>query len=81
MFSFKRVLVVVGLMLSTGSFLSGLAPSLPLFLVGRVLTGLAGGTMIPAASIMVLEMSPVKRRGLFIGLLNSSYTVSRPFSK
>jgi predicted MFS family arabinose efflux permease len=58
-----------------GTTITGLSNSFNMFMVGRVITGAGGGGILIVASIIVIQMTSPKRRGLYIGLLNSSVTV------
>lgn len=46
-----------------------------MFMVGRACTGAGGGGILIVASIIVIQMTSPKRRGLYIGLVNSGMTV------
>ncbi|KAI9688009.1 MAG: hypothetical protein M1820_010335 [Bogoriella megaspora] len=60
---------------SVGAIVTASAESLAVFLTGRVITGLGSAGVYSVAMILVLQLSSAKRRGLFIGLLNSGFTV------
>jgi predicted MFS family arabinose efflux permease len=57
-----------------GTIITASAKSFAVFLLGRVIAGIAASGIFPTATIIVLDLVRAKRRGLFIGLLNSSYT-------
>ncbi len=63
-FGRKRLLLgsVVGFTLS--SFLCGLAPSLPLLILFRVMQGATGGGLQPLSQAILLESFPPRKRGL-----------------
>jgi len=52
-----------------------MAPKLWVFLVGRVFTGIGSAAVTPVALILVTELTSKRRRGLFIGLVNTGYTI------
>ncbi|KAL5439698.1 hypothetical protein PMIN07_004904 [Paraphaeosphaeria minitans] len=58
-----------------GSLITSLANSFSWFLVGRSLTGAGGAGILIVATILVIQVVSPKRRGLFIGLANTSMTV------
>jgi MFS transporter, DHA2 family, multidrug resistance protein len=64
MFGRKRLLLgsVIGFTLS--SFLCGLAPSLPLLILFRVIQGATGGGLQPLSQAIMLEAFPPKQRGM-----------------
>jgi predicted MFS family arabinose efflux permease len=63
------------LMICIGTAVTGFSDSFEMFLVGRALTGAGGGGILIVASIIVIQMTSPKRRGLYIGLVNSGMTV------
>ena len=50
-------------MFTAASVLCGLAASLGLLIVARVIQGLGGGAMVPIAQAILLESFPVSKRG------------------
>ena len=65
----KRKVYVTALAAFTfGSVLAGLAPSMELLIVARVLQGLSGGAMQPTGMAMVYELFPAERRGTALGI-------------
>jgi predicted MFS family arabinose efflux permease len=63
------------ILISIGTLITGLSPTFTMFLVGRAFTGAGGGGILIVASIIVIQMTSPKRRGLYIGLVNSGMTV------
>ncbi|KAH7391103.1 major facilitator superfamily domain-containing protein [Phaeosphaeria sp. MPI-PUGE-AT-0046c] len=63
------------LLICIGTAITGLSTSFEMFLVGRAFTGAGGGGILIVASIIVIQMTSPKRRGLYIGLVNSGMTV------
>jgi MFS family permease len=63
------------LLICFGSLITSLANSLNWFLVGRSLTGAGGAGILIVATILVIQVVSPKRRGLLIGLANTSMTV------
>ncbi|KAJ5769527.1 hypothetical protein N7520_004086 [Penicillium odoratum] len=74
-FTPRYCLVVSSMILSLGLFITAAAPSLAIFLLGRAVTGLGSGGLMSISVILVLAFSSAKRRGLFIGLISTNYTV------
>lgn len=52
---------------------------MPVFLLGRIIQGIGGGSIMTVSLILVLELSTKKRRGLHIGLVNSVFTMGVSF--
>lgn len=50
-------------------------PRLGYFLTGRALTGVGGAAVFPVSLILIIELTSVKRRGLYIGCVNTCYTI------
>jgi predicted MFS family arabinose efflux permease len=63
------------MLICIGTLVTGLANTFRMFLVGRAFTGAGGGGILIVASILVIQMTSPKRRGLYIGLVNSGMTV------
>lgn len=63
------------LLMCVGSLITSLATSFSWFLVGRSFTGAGGAGILIVATILVVQVVSPKRRGLFIGLANTSMTV------
>src|SRR5580704_9237893 len=61
--------------LSIGLLITGLAPSLPVFLVGRAISGTGSAGIFTVSIILVVQLTDPSRRGLFNGLLNTAYTI------
>lgn len=74
-FSPRNCIFVATVIFSLGSFITSCADELPLFLVGRAVTGVGAAGILTLAIILVIELTSKKRRGLFIGLVNTGYTV------
>ena len=60
---------------SIGSCIAAVAPSLAIFLLGRVISGVGAAFVFGVATVYVLQISGPQRRGLFVGLVNTGYTV------
>jgi predicted MFS family arabinose efflux permease len=63
------------MLFSLGGIVTSQAPSLEVFLLGRAITGAGGAGIMTISFILVLELSGKKRRGLFIGLVNTGFTL------
>ena len=74
-FTPRSFTVVSCLVLSTGLFITAVAKNLPVFLLGRVLSGCGSGGMMNVSFILVLELAKRKQRGLLFGFINGVYTV------
>jgi len=73
MFSPRTCIFVSSLLFSIGLLVTSVAPSFESFLVGRVITGIGAAGVMTVSIILVLELTSGKRRGLFVGLVNSGY--------
>jgi predicted MFS family arabinose efflux permease len=63
------------IILSIGSLITGLAPSLVIFLAGRAISGVGAAGILTIAIILIVQLSSPQRRGLFNGLLNTGFTI------
>ncbi|KAF1851337.1 MFS general substrate transporter [Cucurbitaria berberidis CBS 394.84] len=63
------------LFITIGTAITATAMSFEHFIVGRVVTGAGGGGIFIVASIMAIQMTSPKRRGLYMGLANTGMTV------
>jgi len=68
----KRVLVVVVLLFSVFSFMTGLARSFAMLAVIRFVMGMFEGPIFPIAQAFSLAQSSPKRRGLNMGLISTT---------
>ena len=73
-FSARKCIFVSSIIFSTGGLVTSQAPSLALFLTGRAISGVGAAGILTISIILVLELTGRKRRGLFIGLVNTGYT-------
>lgn len=60
---------------AVGSVITSRANSFGVFILGRILTGLGGGCIMTLSLILVLQLTSRKKRGLFVGLVNSGFTI------
>jgi predicted MFS family arabinose efflux permease len=74
-FSPRNCIFAASLLFSLGGIITSQAPDLKVFLLGRAVSGVAGAGIMTISFILVLELSGKKRRGLFIGLVNTGFTV------
>jgi len=58
-----------------GCIITSISPSLAVFLLGRAVTGTGAAGIMIVATIIAVQLAGAKRRGLYIGLINSSLTV------
>ncbi|KAF2671771.1 putative major facilitator superfamily transporter [Microthyrium microscopicum] len=65
--------------LSLGGLITGFAPSLAVFLLGRVVSGVGAAGVLSVAIILVIQLSPPKKRGLYTGILNTGFTIGVAF--
>jgi len=78
-FSPRSCVLVSALFFSVGGVVASQALTLRVFLLGRAIQGMGGGSIATISLILVLEFSGKKRRGLYIGLINSVFTMGVSF--
>lgn len=69
----------IALLLAVGSFICAVANSFSMFIVGRVIAGMGAAGVLTLSIITVLELTSKKKRGLFIGLVNTGMTIGVSF--
>jgi len=74
-FSPRSCLFFAAVLFSIGGIITSQAPSIQVFLLGRVVGGIGAAGIMTISFILVLELSGKKRRGLFIGLVNTGFTI------
>jgi len=74
-FSPRNCIFVAAILFALGGVVTSLAPDLKIFLIGRAISGTGGAGIMTISFILVLELSGKKRRGLFIGMVNSGFTM------
>ncbi|KAH8728482.1 major facilitator superfamily domain-containing protein [Phaeosphaeriaceae sp. PMI808] len=74
-FSARLCMFCSTILICIGTTITALSTTFRVFLVGRAFTGAGGGGILIVASIIVIQMTSLKRRGLFIALVNSGMTV------
>jgi EmrB/QacA subfamily drug resistance transporter len=60
----KRFLMICTALFTLGSFLCGIAPSMPFLVLARMLQGAGGGTLQPLSQAILLESFPRKQHGM-----------------
>lgn len=74
-FSTEACILFASIVFSIGSVISASAPNLTWFLVGRIVSGSGAAFVFGVATVFVVDMVSSKRRGMFVGLINTGYTV------
>ena len=72
----RKGLVVCYVLFATGTLLCGLAPSLSVFLLGRIVEGLGGGAIVSITAFVESDLVPIRKRALIEGLGNIAYGIT-----
>lgn len=72
----RKGLVVCYALFATGTLLCGLAPSLWVFLLGRIIEGLGGGAIVSITAFVESDLVPLRKRALIEGLGNIAYGIT-----
>jgi predicted MFS family arabinose efflux permease len=73
----RTALMSTGLaLISVGTFLAASSHDLPWFMVGRVLAGLGGAALVPAATVAAAAIAPPEKRGRAIAIVAAGFTVA-----
>jgi MFS family permease len=78
-FSPRSCVLIASLFFAVGGILTSQASTLQVFLLGRAIQGIGGAGIMTISFILVLELAGKKRRGLFIGLVNTGFTTGVSF--
>lgn len=78
-FSPRYCVLVASIFFAIGGVIASQAASLRIFLLGRAFQGIGGAGILTISFILVLELAEKKRRGLFIGIVNTFFTVGVSF--
>lgn len=79
-FGHKKVMALCITIFSISMIFAALAPTPQLFGIIRFIGGLALGGVIPTASALTIEYSPVKRRSLMYAIMYTGYAMGGVFS-
>lgn len=74
-FSPRNCILTAAVLFAMGGVVTSQAPDLKTFLIGRAISGIGGAVIVTISFILVLELTSKKKRGIFIGLVNSGFTV------
>ncbi|ESZ96002.1 hypothetical protein SBOR_3622 [Sclerotinia borealis F-4128] len=74
-FSPRNCILMAALLFAAGGVVTSQASDLKTFLIGRAISGVGGAGIMTISFILVLELTTKKRRGIFIGLANSGFTL------
>jgi DHA2 family multidrug resistance protein len=72
----KRLLMISILVFTGASLLCGIAPSMPMLIVARILQGVGGGGMQPLAQAILLESFPPHRHGIAMAVYGMGIVVA-----
>ena len=72
----KRFYMICVLLFTVCSMLCGLAPTLPLLIVARILQGIGGGGLAPSEQAILADTFPVEKRGQAFALYGMAVVVA-----
>ncbi|HEX6773793.1 MAG TPA: DHA2 family efflux MFS transporter permease subunit, partial [Acidobacteriaceae bacterium] len=75
-FGRKRFYMTCVAMFTVCSFLCGLAPTLPLLILARILQGIGGGGLAPSEQAILADTFPVEKRGQAFALYGMAVVVA-----
>ena len=70
-FSPGSMILAASIVFAAGALATSQARTFPVFLSGRVLLGVGAGGILTLSLILILQLTSLKRRGLFVGLANA----------
>lgn len=74
-FAPRNCIFIASVAMAIGGLVTSAAIDFESFVAGRVITGIGAAGVLTISTIIILELTGSKRRGLAIGLLNSGYTI------
>jgi len=75
-FGRKRFLITCTALFTLGSFLCGIAPSMPALILARILQGAAGGALLPLSQAILLESFPREKQGMAMAMFGLGVVVA-----
>ena len=75
-FGRKRFLIACTALFTVGSFLCGLAPSMPFLILARILQGAGGGALLPLSQAILLESFPREKQGMAMAMFGLGVVVA-----
>ncbi|KAK0106881.1 hypothetical protein ONS95_003602 [Cadophora gregata] len=72
-FSIKYVMLCALLLFETGSLVSALSPNSPVFILGRVVSGIGGAGIFGGGMILIQLAVPLRRIALYLSVMSSMY--------
>ncbi|KAI1140334.1 MFS general substrate transporter [Hypoxylon sp. FL0543] len=70
----RSMVLVAATLFASGCLITSQARSFPVFILGRVVTGVGAGGSTALTIVLILELTTKRKRGLFIGLMNAGFT-------
>jgi DHA2 family multidrug resistance protein len=75
-FGRKRFLIACTAVFTIGSFLCGIAPSMPFLILARILQGAGGGALLPLSQAILLESFPREKQGMAMAMFGLGVVVA-----
>ncbi len=80
-FGRKRYYMSCVVLFTASSFLCGIAPSLPLLILFRILQGAGGGGLQPSEQAILADTFPPAKRGMAFAIYGMAVVVRRPWDR
>ncbi|KAH7138658.1 major facilitator superfamily domain-containing protein [Dendryphion nanum] len=74
-FSPRVCLFVCTIIICVGSIITSTSVSFAMFVIGRAITGAGAAGVLVIAAIIAIQMTSAKKRGIYLGLINTGMTV------
>lgn len=72
----KKLLITALTIYTIGKIVCGVAPSMEVLILGRVISGLGGGGIMVLVSAIIADLVPARQRGKYLGVTGSVFAVS-----
>jgi len=75
-FGRKFMIVFTLVLFIISSFICGIAPNIGVLIVGRAIQGIGGGGITVLINVIIADITPLRKRGLYMGINGAIFTFS-----
>jgi len=75
-FGRKFMIVLTLVLFIISSFVCGVSPNIGTLILGRAIQGIGGGGILALVNIIIADITPLRKRGLFMGINGSIFSFS-----
>jgi len=75
-FSSRSLMIISFIIFTLSSLICGFAPNMSILIIGRSIQGIGGGGICTLAFILISDITPISKRGIFMSINGILYTVA-----